>query len=430
VSDRTEDDAPAEGGLVAATISPAVAAARRWTVIVVGGGPAGAAVATRLAARDEDVLLVDAATMPRPKLCGCCLSARAMRELATLQAFGGPRASATESCAVLPLERVIVATPTVSAMVPLSGGGVISRESLDAAGVRSAITAGAEWLPDARVMSLRPGPRPTEPLVVEITCGGILRLEVRSDVVVIATGLPESVRCDPASPAAPRRVVGENRIGLGTTLSAVAGGPPAGELVMAVGQRGYCGVVRLEDGRLDLAAAIDRRAVAVAGSPAAAVAGVLAEAGGDRAARLTDASFAAALARATFRGTPPLTRSAPVVAGGGRVFRVGDAAGYVEPFTGEGIGWALESARLFDEAFADGFVDRPTDPWAGVAARYASLHARHFAAHHGRCRRVALAVRRPWLVASAIRLARLSPALAARVAPLVVGAASLRKPRA
>jgi flavin-dependent dehydrogenase len=104
---------------------------------------------------------------------------------------------------------------------------------------------------------------------------------------------------------------------------------------------------------------------------------------------------------------------------------VGDAAGYVEPFTGEGMGWALVSARLCDEALAP--LVTTAGQLAGDVAtagiRYALTHGRHFAAHHARCRRVSLVVRRPWLVGPALRLARLAPALAARVVPLVIGGA-------
>jgi flavin-dependent dehydrogenase len=42
-------------------------------------------------------------------------------------------------------------------------------------------------------------------------------------------------------------------------------------------------------------------------------------------------------------GTLPLTRRTPRPAGH-RVLVVGDAAGYVEPFTGEGMAWALATA--------------------------------------------------------------------------------------
>jgi hypothetical protein len=42
---------------------------------------------------------------------------------------------------------------------------------------------------------------------------------------------------------------------------------------------------------------------------------------------------------------------------------------------------------------------------------------------------VAIAVRRPWIVGGAARLARLAPGIAARMTPLVVGAAGIKEIR-
>ncbi len=422
-------------GRVAATLSLADAAETRWQAIVVGAGPAGFASACRLAQRGLRVLLIDAAAMPRPKLCGCCLSATAVRELSLLADPGGglgpplPRGT-------VPLERVRLATAAVTAVVPLPGGGVISREALDAAGVRRAIAAGAAWLPQTRVSEIqeqaageRFGER-RETVVVSARGGdGETAVTLESDTVIIAAGLAATIRIGNGRGRGPRgwpAIAAASRLGIGTTLPPAAGGPPAGELVMAVSPLGYCGLVRLEDGRLDLAAAVDRRCLAEAGSPAAAITRILETSRGDRAAGLAAARITDLLAAATFRGTPPLTRSSPVASRSGRVLRVGDAAGYVEPFTGEGMGWALTSARLLDDALAPEWsaADLGAASLARAAIRYASLHRRHFARHHARCRRVALAVRRPWLVGLGMRLARLAPAMAARVVPFVVGTAS------
>jgi flavin-dependent dehydrogenase len=51
---------------------------------------------------------------------------------------------------------------------------------------------------------------------------------------------------------------------------------------------------------------------------------------------------APALEHARWRGTPLLTRRRARVAAEG-ILVVGDAAGYVEPFTGEGMTWALST---------------------------------------------------------------------------------------
>ena len=84
-----------------------------------------------------------------------------------------------------------------------------------------------------------------------------------------------------------------------------------------------------------------------------------------------------------------------------------------------------EALRVVDEALTPlvTTAGRLGGDVAAAGIRYAFAHGRHFAPHHARCRRVALVVRRPWLVGPAQRLARLAPALAARVVPLVIGGA-------
>jgi geranylgeranyl reductase family protein len=52
---------------------------KRFDAIVVGGGPAGSTTAIHLADKGADVLLVDRATFPRDKPCGGGLTARAFR---------------------------------------------------------------------------------------------------------------------------------------------------------------------------------------------------------------------------------------------------------------------------------------------------------------------------------------------------------------
>ena len=60
--------------MIDATLTPSAAADRHWDGVVIGAGPAGSAAAIWLARAGRRVLLVDRATMPREKVCGCCLS--------------------------------------------------------------------------------------------------------------------------------------------------------------------------------------------------------------------------------------------------------------------------------------------------------------------------------------------------------------------
>ena len=470
---------------VAATLTAGAAAAIEWDAIVVGAGPAGAATAIRLARGGRRVLLVDRGRMPRPKVCGACLSPRGVAEVGALMAGADGRVG-------VPLAAVRLVAAGRRTTIPMQGGVVWSREALDTTLVRTAIAAGVAWLPDTAVSVIAvaggtvaggtvPGNAVADHVAVSLaaasgaSAGTPSTHVVRADVAIIAAGLADTIRIDDGTEAggrsrnddAARRTTTPNRggtvrsgsrIGLGVVLeadlpdvgsaAAMIGPPPSGELVMAVGRGGYCGIVRLEDGRLDVAAAVDRRIVAQAGSPAEAIAQILATAtaaGRDKkrvAARVSargdldhtgrdDAALApefvdpdlvdpvliAAVRSAAVRATPPLTRTAPLVSGSGRVFRVGDAAGYVEPFTGEGMGWALAAARVL----ADLLLDH-----ASPATSYPRAHAAAFGRPHDRVWRVARGVRHPVVAAAAVRLAAAAPRVAARVLPFVTGSAARR----
>ena len=114
---------------VFATLTPESAAGIDWHCIVIGAGPAGAAVAIRLARRGQRVLLVDRSAMPRPKVCGCCLSPLAIAELTSLCPLDGFPTP-------LPLANVCLVSAGRSVRMPMPGGGVLSREGLDTALVR------------------------------------------------------------------------------------------------------------------------------------------------------------------------------------------------------------------------------------------------------------------------------------------------------
>ena len=420
---------------VAATITAVEAARTCWQVLVIGGGPAGAAAALRLAAGGARVLLIDRGGMPRWKVCGCCLSVAAVRELRLLDCGVGDDSKLPFDA--VPLESVCVAHGGRSAVLPLPGGGVVSREILDAGLVAAAIAAGCHWLPQAHVAGIDHGTAGSQQVTATLTmrppANAIMTSHViMADRIVLATGLADHVRVaafDNASvayaPEDDRRIAADNRIGLGATMPADAADLPFGELVMAVGRDGYCGVVRLKDGRLDIAAAVSRESLGRHADPGRVVAAIVAEAVGRSSLPMPTT---AALAAAAFRATPPLTRSAPLVSGPtGQILRCGDAAGYVEPFTGEGIGWALASGRLVAEALLDngaGVGCSLRSP-AAAAARYREAHHRRFAAVHARCRRVALALRKPGVVLAAVQAARIAPWAAGRLVPAFIGAGSL-----
>jgi flavin-dependent dehydrogenase len=124
-------------------------------------------------------------------------------------------------------------------------------------------------------------------------------------------------------------------IGLGGFVKGDGSTEP-GTINLNIGQRGYVGLVRLTDGTVNLAAAIDPRFVKKMGGPETAARKILEECGVKL---TTDHAH-----HWNMKGTPILTRRRKCVAGPGLLV-MGDAASYVEPFTGEGMAWALASGQ-------------------------------------------------------------------------------------
>ena len=168
--------------------------------------------------------------------------------------------------------------------------------------------------------------------------------------VLIATGLSS------CQPHCTTYVSPKSRIGLGTLLEQPRGYVKSDILQMACSSSGYVGVAPVDGGRFDVAAAVDPAALAAARSPGKLICGILSEAG---------LPALVGLEVAEWRGTPLLTRQTRPLAAN-RCLIVGDAAEYAEPFTGEGIGWAMGSAVL-----ASTLIQQGLEMWnAEIAERW------------------------------------------------------------
>jgi flavin-dependent dehydrogenase len=369
------------------SISLREASARHWDAAVIGAGPAGSIAAIALARKGRAVVLIDKATFPRDKVCGCCLSAAALEVL--------DQAGLTEAVGDLrgvPLDRLRLCSGGASAEVGIRGLAV-SRTAFDAALVREAIREGAAFLPSASAEVSTVGH-------VHLRSGNDLA-SLRAATIVVCDGLAGTALRDDS--LAPRPARG-SRMGLNAVVDASL---ESGVIRMACGSRGYVGAVRLEDGRLNLAAAVDPEFVRAAGGPGHAVRSILSEA---------HCPVPPALASARWHGTPTLTRRRPAVYRPGLLI-LGDAASYVEPFTGEGMAWAMAGGLAAAELIAEGHPDA----WPA--------HYHRLIAHRQRlCRAIAWALRRPRLARTAIRLISLVPSAATPAVdrlnrPLLGGAA-------
>ncbi len=407
----------------------------KWDVVVVGAGPAGSICAYELARCGLSVLLVDKATFPRYKICGCCLNGAGV---AVLKKVG--LGQVLNELPTAPIERLLLASAGKQASLKLNIGGLaVSREALDHALLQAARSAGATilegtiarlalWPVSDRATTATEGlpphngdlrsaetagsgdPRRT---VIELSAADAT-VQISAKFVIAADGLRGSLLEHHSE--FPRSTAAQSRIGVGATLEKRGQNaflPQKGVLTpffycpgtiyMAVGADGYVGQVCLDDGRLNLAAALDRRFVAAAGTPAEAARQIVTEAG---------MPWSEDWSASDWHGTPALTRRLHRVAVGG-VFVIGDAGGYIEPFTGEGMAWAMESGAALAAIIAGGRTRTASELVAAWNAKHRQLLGRRMlvcktisaALRWPRFTRIALSAlsKAPWLAVPAIR---------------------------
>ncbi len=292
-----------------------------WDVVIVGAGPAGAAAACSIAADGLRVLLVDAKPFPRRKVCGGCLNQVSTQLVRQLLGAEHPLWQSSVSLDHFELSHAGRAT-----RLEMPPGFAVDRALLDQSLVARAVELGVMFA-DSTVAKLSPAGG--QGRAVELSTASGSRV-VTAQVVVLACGLGNRAAGD--NQELQHTVARTSRVGVEAIFEKFPKQYAAGTIHMVVAGCGYVGLTQISQGRLHVAAAVDRTPLQQFG-PGELVQRLLVEAGAPK--LYTDQSIA-------WRGTPPLTSRAKRVADR-RVFVVGDAAGYVEPFTGEGIRWALQS---------------------------------------------------------------------------------------
>ena len=367
-----------------------------WDVVVVGAGLAGSLAAHGLARRGVRVLLVEQRLFPRWKVCGACLSPQA---LAALGAAG--LAGLVADQGGLALGSLELGVAGLVSPIALGSGRVLSRARLDQALVDAAEAVGATVLTGTRaVLAPAAGHAPHREVVLQ---NGTARRRVSAKVVLIAAGLTH--RCLDGEAQITSSIAPQSRVGAGCVLPAGAAGLPPGVLQMAVGRGGYVGLVRVEGGGINLACAFDPPLLRSSGGASGACQKVLKEAGFAPPPGLDGAAWQ--LTAALSRRTRPHA--------GHRLLLLGDAAGYVEPFTGEGMGWALTSALA-----ALPLVLRGLEHWDGaIEADWRRLHHRWVSQRQTFCRALAMVLRNPWATWGVSRLARTFPSITSSMIGLV-----------
>ncbi len=411
-------------------------------ILIVGGGPAGASLAAALAGAGRPVVLLEKRDDDEGKCCGSCLAPRAIASLRRLRL--------EETVRSIPM------TATRRWRLHDAAGRVLLDESL-----------GAEpgLMVDRARMDAALRRRAAE-LGATIRCGAPwtrVRLELEPALVVGADGVGSGVAraFGLAGSAASgeldgargpwrvgRRRPAPRRYGVSWSLplpadDAACVPPESIEIHLAAG--GYLGLVR-DDRRLVAAALIDRERTRGTASPSAvldewldgspslrplrdalrvgASRGGALRSGAARevAPRQARGAASALLATGPLPWRPALIALAPGEAApeAPGVALVGDAAGYEEPFTGEGMAWAFESAELLARCILE------RDRWdAAAAARYAREHRALFEPRRRRLRAIgalgSMLSRRP-AMATLLRLGGSIPGIPGAVVRSVVAA--------
>jgi geranylgeranyl reductase family protein len=305
--------------------------------IVVGGGPAGAAAAARLAAQGFRTVLVDRASFPRDKVCGDFVGPAALAELADLGVAQAQAFRATSKMADLALhidgdQLTVMGIPQVDGLPDY--GRVIPRLQLDAWILDAARRAGATVLDGRKVTAVQQA--------------------------------PDAITVQGHSAAGPWQLRTRLLLGADGSNSMVArtlrgGLPPSQDRIMAV--RAYFDDVDGPAGQGDVCFRSDSFPgyywlFPAGGGSANLGVGMLTSTYPQSGRNLRemlqrliaeDASLQYRLRGARMRGKVlghPLTTYNPrLPLIGDRVMLLGDAAGLINPLNGEGIQYALHSAR-------------------------------------------------------------------------------------
>lgn len=315
-----------------------------YEVIIVGGGPAGTSAAIHLATRGARVLLAEQKKFPRAKLCGEFISPECLDHFERL----GVAESMTHAGGAQVSETLFYSRRGASVSVPSKWFGAgralalgLSRAEMDERLMLRAREAGVHVIEDARATGLLIEDGRVRG--VRLKVGGSER-EYRSLVALDATGRSRALARHIES-----RGPGERKraplVAFKAHLEGASGNPEYCEIYFYRG--GYGGLSNVEGGLSNLCFIVSARDARDRNGDAEHVM---------REVLMTNRRAAHTLARAQPRSEwlgvalENFGRREPAPAEG--LLAVGDAAAFIDPFTGSGMLMALESGEIAAQVVA------------------------------------------------------------------------------
>src|SRR3954468_22899965 len=345
-----------------------------FDVAIVGGGPAGSSTAAFCAMAGLRTLILERKQFPRKKVCGDCVNPACWPILRRLNL-----ADRVRSLPHGKLEQVeFLGIGGRRLEIDLPGGDegeiAVKRSLFDELLLNRAIELGTEVVQMATVTALSPPDPRTEHWKI---CAGDKNFTAR--ILVAADGRNSSVArlCGLLPPSTRERIALQTHIPLPTGFG--------NHVILEFRPEGYSGQAPVNGEELNLCLVSVPKKMA-----------------GLR--QWAERRFAIAPGH-SWRTITPLTR-APIRPGHSMLFLVGDAARVVEPFTGEGIYYALGSAELAAKAIV---LQRSGGDSEDVATAYSASHAQLYRGRLWINRLARAAVLSPRAASTFLNVARLQP---------------------